>query len=1200
MKRSGSVRRGLTMSKAWGLLFICLVLCLAVFSRPARAETELSDWTYTKDDTQKTVTLRKYNGTETDLTVPASFTIEGEVYQTILGSSSNSSNKPLNGVVTFKVEPGVRIDYPNYLFNANSTIESVDLSGADMSRATSMQGMFYQASSLKTLKMEDVNASSVTNVRYLFYQASALEEIDLSGSDLSSLTSFAYSNPGNRYNPTPFHTMYNLKKVDLSNLNTASLTVADSFFTIDGNNWNNQNHLEEIDVTNWNTENVTSFRSTFTHCGENGAITITGLETLKTGKATDFTSMFQSCDNVTDLSGVGSFDMHNAVYLSNMFSGCKSITSLDLSRWDTSSVERIGSMFLSCESLSDLNVSTWDTSKVTEMNEVFKGCYSLEVLDLSSWTTESLEDKAGSHMNDMLGSLTSYNHSDYDITPLKEITLHPDFKFGTFPDNRTPGLRSGFWHLKEGTNAQINKRYSPTRLYAAYNNGTTPGADYSLPHTYVLTEIDPADPSLHLYQAHGLGEENTWEVHHPEAPFMTYCITTMRAAPNGGYYDRALIEGDEIYEYMDGENHGCEPLGSNMREALITLLYYGYGIDAGGIQAKYGLSNQEYHTLTQQAIWTFTNRYEHLADLDDTTPYNKAYNELIHKSFSDIPNSEKLGLYVYDSLDSRQNLISLTGLDDRAHGGVRILKMGTESKAEDAPLVPLPGVKFVIQDESGQNLKDKHGNDVIIVTDAEGYATYWLTDETSALAEGKYYIEEYEAPRGYIGTSLYYSFYITADNDGEIVTVGVSSDSWEEEPMIFTNRFDEAVTGGQLIIRKVDESGNLLPPSRFEVLLDGEVVDRLTTRDGVAQTGLRDLILGETYTVREVEAPMGYVLDPAPQTATVTEDMGVVTLTFVNPSKKGSATIEAKKVFDSAITEGQFTFELIDALSGEQIATASSKADGTVSFDVSFTADDLGFRRFTIREVAGSDEFIEYDDHEEDVVVTIADEGAEALVCAVSYASKEGAVFTNNKIPSYTEIYRYEGDYPQAVMDTLPKRAGAYKNGAVVEPESPSASEVKVAGGTWVFKGWDQTFATVEGADVTFVGTWEFVKEEESSSSSDSSSESSSESSDSSDSSSESSSGSSSESSESSSESSESSPESSPESSSEDPSSSKEVEPDPSSSEPQSSTPDDSSKTPPKTGDAASRGLWAMAFLLASGLVLLKVYQTSKKQMQRG
>ena len=56
--------------------------------------------------------------------------------------------------------------------------------------------------------------------------------------------------------------------------------------------------------------------------------------------------------------------------MSSMFDGCRSLTSLDLSHFDTSQVTSMGSMFDGCSSLTSLDLSHFDTSQVTSMGSM--------------------------------------------------------------------------------------------------------------------------------------------------------------------------------------------------------------------------------------------------------------------------------------------------------------------------------------------------------------------------------------------------------------------------------------------------------------------------------------------------------------------------------------------------------------------------------------------------------------------------------------------------------------------------------------------------------------------------------------------------------------------------------------------------------------------------------------------------------------
>ena len=76
--------------------------------------------------------------------------------------------------------------------------------------------------------------------------------------------------------------------------------------------------------------------------------------------------------------------------MGSMFSYCSSLTTLDVSSFNTSNVTGMVGMFEECSSLTTLDVSNFDTSKVTDMRYMFYGCSNLTSLDLSSFDTTNV------------------------------------------------------------------------------------------------------------------------------------------------------------------------------------------------------------------------------------------------------------------------------------------------------------------------------------------------------------------------------------------------------------------------------------------------------------------------------------------------------------------------------------------------------------------------------------------------------------------------------------------------------------------------------------------------------------------------------------------------------------------------------------------------------------------------------------------
>ena len=121
---------------------------------------------------------------------------------------------------------------------------------------------------------------------------------------------------------------------------------------------------------------------------------IEGLEHLNTSQVTDMGGMFSGCKSLTALD-LSSFDTSQVGDMGSLFSGCGSLTSLDLSSFNTSKVTKMGGMFSGCESLTSLDLSSFDTSQVTDMWGMFYSCKSLTALDLSSFDTSNVTDMRG-------------------------------------------------------------------------------------------------------------------------------------------------------------------------------------------------------------------------------------------------------------------------------------------------------------------------------------------------------------------------------------------------------------------------------------------------------------------------------------------------------------------------------------------------------------------------------------------------------------------------------------------------------------------------------------------------------------------------------------------------------------------------------------------------------------------------------------
>ena len=117
--------------------------------------------------------------------------------------------------------------------------------------------------------------------------------------------------------------------------------------------------------------------------------TITGLEYLNTANVKNMSNMFSGCQKLSSLD-LSKFNTANVTNMSRMFYGCQKLSSLDLSKFNTEKVTDMSSMFEDCLELSSLDLSNFNTKEVKQMNNMFWGCSALSSLDLSNFNTANV------------------------------------------------------------------------------------------------------------------------------------------------------------------------------------------------------------------------------------------------------------------------------------------------------------------------------------------------------------------------------------------------------------------------------------------------------------------------------------------------------------------------------------------------------------------------------------------------------------------------------------------------------------------------------------------------------------------------------------------------------------------------------------------------------------------------------------------
>ena len=194
-----------------------------------------------------------------------------------------------------------------------------------------------------------------------------------------------------------FKGLANLTKITgLENLDTSATSNMRYMFA-------DCKNLTSIDgIDNLQTTKVTNMSFMFAGCSKLASLDLSSFNTANTSYVE---SMFQDCENLQNIKFSPDFTIANASSMKFMFSGCSSLTALDLSKFNTSNVTNMIRVFEDCSSLTKLDLSSFDTSKVNDMMGMFNNCSSLKELDLRSFIIDPNIDKG--YMLDGLAKLNT-------------------------------------------------------------------------------------------------------------------------------------------------------------------------------------------------------------------------------------------------------------------------------------------------------------------------------------------------------------------------------------------------------------------------------------------------------------------------------------------------------------------------------------------------------------------------------------------------------------------------------------------------------------------------------------------------------------------------------------------------------------------------------------------------------------------------
>ncbi|WP_311438586.1 BspA family leucine-rich repeat surface protein, partial [Hallella colorans] len=145
-----------------------------------------------------------------------------------------------------------------------------------------------------------------------------------------------------------------------------------------------------------------------------------------------------------------------------MFGGCSSLTSLDLTNFNTKKVTDMRSMFFGCRSLTSLNLTNFNTKKVTDMYGMFENCSSMTTIYCNDdWSVGSKLEyyyEIFSNCPNLKGEGAAYDYSKNGIEMANPTTGYFTAKTSGI-DHVTAAGKVGNGKIYDLSGRQVSKNY---------------------------------------------------------------------------------------------------------------------------------------------------------------------------------------------------------------------------------------------------------------------------------------------------------------------------------------------------------------------------------------------------------------------------------------------------------------------------------------------------------------------------------------------------------------------------------------------------------------------------------------------------------------------------------------------------------------------------------------------------------------------
>ena len=312
--------------------------------------------------------------------------------------------------------------------------------------------------------------------------------------------------------------------------------------------------------------------------------------------------------------------------------------------------------------------------------------------------------------------------------------------------------------------------------------------------------------------------------------------------------------------------------------------------------------------------------------------------------------------------------------------------------------------------------------------------------------------------------------------------VGENSPDMLHKATLYTHRvFDEEIDDDKYILIKQNETYFDFSGADMDPVVDED-------HDGIADDGVYEFTLNNGDVTDIYLIPYDYkfevweqlegkwVLLSVDEDKTKTKATGIITSvepnkhTFLNAGKH-KLTISKEVVADQIDTDKKFEFTITSSveLNNDKLTLKDKIVEDdkttyiyefTLKHDEKIEIENLLYKtEYTIEEK---------EDEEYDTYV----DGDEGYIAEVTILDDTKVEYVNEKIKYYHVTYRYEGDLPAKVLETLPEDTNDYRSGTTIDAQDPSADMIDIGNYAYIFLGWDENSKEIIDKDIEFVGKW--------------------------------------------------------------------------------------------------------------------------------